>query len=155
QETITGTDFYAWFFGFKSIPLFKIPYFLPYICIWVPCFVLSNLGNNIKRRLPSTGVEWKDTLRAIVVNVILAEFTLVLNIAHKSHYQSLGSAADTSFLLTCNSDTQRLWGMPAGMAVGVGGSTYLFRKTGNLWLSAILMGTVACLTCVLFGQLRL
>jgi hypothetical protein len=66
----------------------------------------------------------------------------------------VGSAADTSFLLNFNADTQRLWGMPAGMAVGVGGSTYLFRKTGNLWLSAILMGTVACLTCVLFGQLR-
>ncbi|MBR3301049.1 MAG: alpha/beta hydrolase [Firmicutes bacterium] len=154
QETITGTDFYAWFFGFKSIPLFKIPYFLPYICIWVPCFVLSNLGNNIERRLPTTGVEWKDTLRAIVINVILAEFTLVLIIALKWHFQSVGSAADTSFLLNFNADTQRLWGMPAGMAVGVGGSTYLFRKTGNLWLSAILMGTVACLTCVLFGQLR-
>lgn len=154
QEILTGTDFYAWFFGFKSIPIHKIPYFLPYICIWVPCFVLSNLGNNIERRLPSTGVEWKDTLRAIIVNVILAEFTLVLIIALKWHFQSVGSAADTSFLLSFNSDTQRLWGMPAGMAVGVGGSTYLFRKTGNLWLSAILMGTVACLTCVLFGQLR-
>ena len=154
QETLTGTDFYAWFFGFKSIPLFKIPYFMPYICIWVPCFVLSNLGNNIERRLPTTGVEWKDTLRAVIVNVLLAEFTLVLIIALKWHFQSIGSAADTSFLLKFNSDTQRLWGMPAGMAVGVGGSTYLFRKTGNLWLSAILMGTVACLTCVLFGQLR-
>ena len=40
------------------------------------------------------------------------------------------------------------------MAVGVGGSTYLFRKTGNTWLTAILMGTVAALMCVLFGQLR-
>ena len=154
QELLTGTDFYAWFFGFKSIPLHKIPYFLPYICIWVPCFVLSNLGNNIERRLPSTGVEWKDTLRAIILNVILAEFTLVLIIALKWHFQSIGSAADSSFLLSFNADTQRLWGMPAGMAVGVGGSTFLFRKTGNLWLSAILMGTVACLTCVLFGQLR-
>ena len=51
-------------------------------------------------------------------------------------------------------DVQRLWGMPAGMAVGVGGSTFLFRKTGNTWLSAILMGTAAALMCVLYGQIR-
>ncbi len=44
--------------------------------------------------------------------------------------------------------------MPAGMTVGIGGTTYLFRKTGNIWLTATLMGTVAALMCVLFGQLR-
>lgn len=154
QETLTGTDFYAWFFGFKSIPLSKIQYYWPYLIIWIICFFMAGVGMNIERRLPSFGKEWVDNLVAVVFNVIVASFTLVLVIAVKWHLQSIGSAADKSWLLSFNADTQRLWGMPAGMAVGVGGSTYLFKKTGNTWLSAILMGTVTCLTCVLFGQLR-
>ncbi|MBQ7860385.1 MAG: hypothetical protein IJ347_09685 [Faecalibacterium sp.] len=152
QETLTGTDFYAWFFGFKSIPLFKIPHMIPYILIWIACFVVSGIGMNVERRLPSTGKEWLDDVLAVVVNVALATFTIVVIIAVKWHIQSIGQ--DNLWLFTFNADTQRIWGMPAGMAVGVGGSTYLFRKTGNTWLTAMLMGTVAALCCVLFGQLR-
>lgn len=152
QETLTGTDFYAWFFGFKSIPLFKIPHMLIYIVIWIACFLLSGMGMNVERRLPSTGNETLDDVIAVAVNIFLASVTIVVIIAVKWHLQSVGR--DTLWLFTFNADTQRIWGMPAGMAVGVGGSTYLFRKTGNTWLTAILMGTVAALMCVLFGQLR-
>lgn len=152
QETLTGTNFYAWFFGFKSIPLFKIPHMVPYIVIWIACFIVSGIGMNVERRLPSTGKEWLDDILAVVVNVALATFTIIVIIAVKWHIQSIGQ--DNLWLFTFNADTQRIWGMPAGMAVGVGGSTYLFRKTGNTWLTAILMGTVAALMCVLFGQLR-
>ena len=152
QENLTGTDFYAWFFGFKSIPLFKLPHMLVYIVIWIACFILSGMGMNVERRLPTTGNETLDDILAVVVNVALATFTIVVIIAVKWHLQSIGQ--DNKWLFTFSADTQRIWGMPAGMAVGVGGSTYLFRKTGNTWLTAILMGTVAALMCVLFGQLR-
>ncbi len=53
------------------------------------------------------------------------------------------------------SDIKRLWGMPAGMAIGVGGSTLLYRKTGNTWLCAFLMGSVAALFACTFGQVRI
>lgn len=152
QEELTGTDFYAWFFGFKSIPLFKVPHMLIYIVIWIACFLLSGMGMNVERRLPSTGREGLDDLIAVAVNVFLASLTIVVVIAVKWHLQSIGQ--DNLWLFTFNSDTQRIWGMPAGMAVGVGGSTYLFRKSGNTWLTAILFGTVSALMCVLFGQLR-
>lgn len=152
QELITGTDFYAWFFGFKSIPLFKIPNMIPYIIIWIACFILSGMGMNVERRLRSTGKEWLDTLIAVVFNVVVATIIIVIIIAVKWHLQSIGQ--DNQWLFTFNADTQRIWGMPAGMAIGVGGSTYLFRKTGNTWLTAMLMGTVAALMCLLFGQLR-
>ena len=101
---------------------------------------------------PTTGNETLDDVLAVVVNVVLAIFAVVVIIAVKWHLQSIGQ--DNKWLFTFSADTQRLWGMPAGMTVGVGGSTYLFRKTGNTWLTAILMGTVAALMCVLFGQLR-
>ena len=152
QELLTGTDFYAWFFGFKSIPLFKIPHMIPYILIWIGCFIISGIGMNVERRLPTTGNETLDDILAVVVNVALATVTIIVIIAVKWRLQSIGQ--DNLWLFTFNADTQRIWGMPAGMAVGVGGSTYLFRKTGNTWLTAILMGSVAALMCVLFGQLR-
>ncbi len=152
QEALTGTDFYAWFFGFKSIPLYKVPHMLVYIVIWVACFVLSGVGMNVERRLPTTGKEGLDDLLAVLVNVFLGTVAIVVIIAVKWKLQSIGQ--DNLWLFTFNADTQRIWGMPAGMGVGIGGSTYLFRKTGNTWLTAFLLGTTAALMCVLFGQLR-
>lgn len=51
-------------------------------------------------------------------------------------------------------DTQCIWGMPAGVTVGIAGSTCLYKKAGSTWLSTILMGTVACLMAVAFGGTR-
>ena len=44
--------------------------------------------------------------------------------------------------------------MPAGMFIGGAGNTYLYRKTGNIWLGAILMGIVCALAACLYGQLQ-
>ena len=44
--------------------------------------------------------------------------------------------------------------MPVGMTVAAAGSTFIYKKTGNLWLCALLVGTVACLMGVLYGGAR-
>lgn len=154
QNEVLGTDFYAWFFGVKDIPISKIPNYMNYLIIWILCFVISGLGMNVERRLPTTGKEWLDTVVAILFNVFLATVVITTVVAVKWELQSAGSAADTNLLWKMGVDTQRIWGMPVGMTVGVAGSTFLHKKTGNTWLSAILMGTVACLMCVLFGGTR-
>lgn len=154
QGEVLGTDFYAWFFGVKDIVIHKIPYYMNYLVIWVICFVVASMGINVERRLPTTGKEWLDILIAMAVNIVLATFVITVVVAVKWQLQSAGSPADTNLIWKMGVDTQRIWGMPVGMAVGVGGSTFLYRKTGNTWLSAILMGTVACLMCVLFGGTR-
>ena len=153
QEALTGTDFYAWFFGFKSIPMSKVNHYWVYIIIWILCFVVASFTINVERRLPTTGKEWLDIVIAMVFNIVAASFTLVVVIAVNWILSSNG-VKPTPWLWTFGTDITRLWGMPAGMAVGIGGSTLLYRKTGNAWLSAILMGTVAALMCVTFGQLR-
>lgn len=153
HENIFGTDYYAWFFGFKPIPMQKLPYYTGYIVVWIVCFIVASFGINVERRLPSVGNETADTLIAIVFNIIMASFTVTLIIIVKWCLETKG-VFDNVIWEKFTIDVQRLWGMPAGMAVGVGGSTFLFRKTGNTWLSAILMGTVAALMCVLFGQIR-
>lgn len=154
QEALTGTDFYAWFFGFKGIPMSKVNHYWVYIIGWIICFVVASFTINIERRLPSTGKEGLDIVIAMIFNIVAASFTLIVAIVVNWTLSSNG-IKDTPWIWTFGTDITRLWGMPAGMAVGVGGSTLLFRKTGNTWLSAILMGTVAALMCVTFGQLRM
>lgn len=153
QENIFGTDFYGWFFGFKPIPTDKIPYYLGYIVIWILCFIVASFSINVERRLPDTGKEWLDTAIAVVFNVFLGAFMITLIIIVKWNLESNG-IFDNWFWEVFGTDIQRLWGMPVGMTLGIGGSTYLFRKTGNTWLCALLMGTVCALMCVLYGQTR-
>ena len=49
-------------------------------------------------------------------------------------------------------DDSRLYGLPFGVAVATVCSTFIYRKTGNIWLCGILVGVIACLMCVLYGQ---
>lgn len=156
QAYVFGTDFYAWFFGVKPLPpAFKLPYYIPYILVWMFCFVISSFGINVERRLPSLGKgETVDTLVQLVVNVLVAAFTITLVIIVQWKLESAG-VFKHPFWGSFGLDTNRLWGMPVGIAVGTGGSTYLFRKTGNTWLCAFLMGTCCAIMCCLYGQLRL
>ena len=153
QGAVLGTDFYCLFFGYKPIPMFKLKYFIPYMIVWAICFTVAAVGMNVERRLPSTGSESKDTAIAVVFNVILAAGTLTAMVLIESAIQvSLGTSG--SALKSWGTDITRLWGMPVGMIIGSGGNTYLYRKTGNVWLGAILMGFIAALGACLYGQLH-
>ena len=155
QSSVLGTDFYSWFFGVKDIPLDKIPYYLNYLAVFIICFLVLSIDMNVIRRLPSTGNETKDLIIAIIVNVIIAVTIVTIIIAVKWNLETaVNLAADNSWLLTFTSDWTRIWGMPLGMTVAAGGSTFIYRKTGNLWLCALLIGTVACLMGVLYGGTR-
>lgn len=154
QSTVLGTDFYAWFFGLKDLPVIKIPYYLNYLIIFILCLVILSIDMNVIRRLPTTGNETKDLIIAIVVNVVLATAMIILVISVKWVLQVANDPADTNWLWNMGLDVSRIWGMPVGMACAAGGSTFLYRKTGNLWLCGLLIGTVACLMGLLYGGTR-
>ena len=154
QLTITGTDFYAWFFGVKDLPVDKIGSYLPYLAVFLIAFVFLSFDMNIIRRLPSTGNETKDLFIAMAVNLVLGIAAVVAIVAVKWWLQSIGSPADTGLIWNMALDTQRIWGMPVGMTVAVLGSTFIYKKTGNIWLCALLVGTIACIMGVLYGQTR-
>lgn len=154
QEQVFGTDFYAWFFGFKDIPISKINYYWWYILIWIACFVVASFSINVERRLPTTGKEGLDIVIAMAFNILLATIVLITVIVVRWNLESSGTG-DQYWFWNFETNIARLWGMPAGMTVGIGGATLLYRKTGNTWLSAFLMGTVSALMCVTFGQVRI
>ena len=154
QSTVLGTDFYAWFFGVKDIPLDKIPSYLPYLGVFILAFVVLSIDMNVIRRLPSTGNETKDLIIAMAVNLVIGATVVIIVVAVKWYLQTMGDPADTNWLWSMGLDTQRIWGLPVGMGVATLGSTFIYKKTGNIWLCALLVGTLACLMGVLYGGAR-
>lgn len=121
--------------------------------VWALCFAVAAVGMCVERRLPSTGNESKDTAIAVVVNILLAAGAIsVVNILETVFQIQAGHGS--SFFASWGIPITRIWGIPIGMILGAGGNTYLYRKTGNIWLGAILMGFLAALGACLYGQIR-
>lgn len=153
QTDVLGTDFYCQFFGYKPIAENKFIHYIPYMIIYMICFTVSAIGMNVERRLPSTGKDSLDTAIAIVVNIFFANIAVVAICVIQNQMQlSGGGMMDGQMMKSWAIDITRLWGMPVGMAIGASGSTYCYRKTGNIWLGAFLMGLICALGCVLYGQ---
>ncbi|MDY2626556.1 MAG: hypothetical protein SOV74_09605, partial [Coriobacteriales bacterium] len=154
QTEVFGTDFYSWFFGVKDLPVWKIPNYLNYLVVFIICFIVLSIDMNVIRRLPTTGSETKDLILAMAVNLLLAVTVIIIIVAVKWHLQTIGSSADTNWFWSMGLDTQRIWGLPVGMTVATLGATFLYKKTGNIWLCALLIGTIACLMGLLYGGTR-
>ena len=153
QKNLFGTDFYCLFFGFKPFVWSKFSYGWHYYIAWIICFLMAAVGMNVERRLPSTGSEAKDTAIAMIVNIILAAGTITFMIFLQNRMQIAIGGTSTA-LGNWGTDITRIWGMPIGMAIGAGGNTYLYRKTGNIWLGAILMGIICANCALLYGQIQ-
>lgn len=151
QDSVAGTDFFAWYFGVKDIPLSKVWWYWPYLLFFCLCFLLMSIDMNVIRRLPSTGNETKDMLIAMLVNLVVGATVIVIIVAVKWHLQSTGDPAYSDWFWSMLLDDSRLYGLPVGVGVATLSSTFLYRKTGNIWLCAFLVGAIACLMCVLYG----
>lgn len=154
QGDILGTDFYCLFFGFRPIPWNKFPNYIPYLIFWVPAFTVAALGLNVERRLPSTGSEKKDFVIAMVFNMVCSTAAVCFLVWLENYVQINICGSETTALANWGIAVCRLWGMPVGMAMAGLGQTYLYRKSGSIWLGAFTMGMVCCLMACLYGQFR-
>lgn len=152
QQRIFGTEFYCMFFGMKAIALYKLPYYIPYAVVWVLCFCIAAISINVERRLPSVGNEKLDTLIAVVFNCLCATFTVTVMIFIQ-YYLQVNVYHSTARALNWAGQINRLWGVPAGMLIGISGNTVCYRKTGNIWLGAILFGTIAAIMGCSYGTI--
>lgn len=151
QRQVLGTDFYCLYWGYKPIAWNKFIYMVPYIIVWCICFIMAGVGMNIERRLPDTGNEKKDMAIACVVNVVLAILTISVVLLIQLHLQRHVLFRTATSMSTWKADLTRLWGMPAGVAVGTFINTYLYRKSGSIWPGVFLGGALCALGCVLYG----
>lgn len=150
-EDVLGTDIYCLFFGYKPIPSNRLIYYLPYMVVFMICFVFSALGMNVERRLPSTGNETKDLVIAMVFNSLLFTAGVSIMIFIQNYMQVNVVPGGTFALKNLGIDVTRLWGMPVSMMIAGAGSTFLYRKSGSVWLGAFTMGMLCALGCVLYG----
>ena len=151
QRQVLGTDFYCLYWGYKPIAWNKFIYMVPYMIVWVLCFVMASVGMNVERRLPDSGNETRDLVVACVVNVILAILTITVVVVLQLYLQRHVYFRTATAMKSWNADLTRLWGMPAGVTVGTFLNTYLYRKSGNIWVGVILGGILCALGCVLYG----
>ena len=152
-EDVLGTDIYSLFFGYKAIASNRIPYYIPYIVVFMICFVISAMSMNVERRLPETGNPVKDMIRAMALNAFLSMFAVTVMIIIQNYMQVNVTAPGTGMALkTWGIDVTRLWGMPVGMTVAGIGQTYCYRKTGSVWVGAFTIGTLCALGCILYGK---
>lgn len=153
QRQILGTDIYCLFFGFRPIPWNKFSMYIPYILVWLVCFVVASIGMNVERRLPDSGNETRDMVISCLVNAALCTAVITLMVIVENAIQiKIGSTQRA--LANWGTDISRLWGMPVGMTLAGIGQTYLYRKSGSIWVGAFVMGIMCAFCCVLYGQFR-
>lgn len=152
QQEVLGTEFYCLFFGIRAIALYKLIYYVPYILVWVVCFSMAAVSMNVERRLPSTGSETKDTVYAVLFNCLCATFTITFMI-FLQYYLQVNVLHSAGRALNWTGQINRLWGVPAGMLIGTTGNTLCYRKTGNIWLGAILFGMIAAIIGCSYGTI--
>ena len=106
---------------------------LPYLVVILPIVLMININIATIRRFPDTGNETRDTIRDIVYNILLATVPLM---AIMFCYYGVGLIRGTGIgLLPGGWQTAINYtlGFPFMMGSSVGISTFLNRKTGNIW----------------------
>lgn len=152
QQKVLGTEFYCLFFGIRPVALYKLPYYVPYIIVWILCFAIAAISINVERRLPSTGNEKLDTAIAVVFNCFCATVTITVMI-FVQYFLQVNVTHSAGRALNWAGQINRLWGVPAGMLIGISGNTICYRKTGTIWLGAILFGALAAILGCSYGTI--
>lgn len=145
QADVLGTELYCIIFSMKEIPLIKLYYYIPYIVVWMLCFIVTSVSLNVERRLPSTGNEKLDTAIAMIVNGLMNCIVVIAVISIQNYFQVRTGGTGEYIFQNWGMEINRLWGMPTGMALAGMGQTYMYRKTGNIWTGAFLMAYVCAI----------
>lgn len=106
---------------------------IPYLIVILPIVLMININIATVRRFPDTGHEVRDTIRDIVYNILLATVPLMVIMFC---YYGVGLIRGTGIGLLPGSWQTAInytLGFPFMMGSSVGISTFLNRKTGNIW----------------------
>lgn len=111
----------------------RIVYTLRYLLFMLPVYIVININIATTRRMKTTGNEMKDTVRDVVVNILLSISALtLLMIIQFGTIRATGNPVAP--LSTKYWDSLAYgWSFPLMMSTCAGVSTFLYRKTGNIW----------------------
>lgn len=131
---ITGINYSANAFAFftRMTPQ-RLLRGIPYLIVILPIVLMININIATVRRIQDTGNETRDTIRDVVYNIALAIIPLM---AIMFCYYGVGLIRGTGVALLpgpWQTAINYTLGFPFMMGSSVGISTYLNRKTGNIW----------------------
>lgn len=148
-EDLTGLTPHCWFINFSPITTFRLKYVPAYYIIYLVCFLMSSLSMNVERGLPSSGDERKDTIKAIVVNSLIAAagFGILLLVQWFFGYNAMTEAGQKLALNNLVDHSQ--FGLSITIGVVAGINTYLYRKTGTIWTGAFVVAILIAINAVM------
>ena len=131
---VTGINYSANAFAyFTRIPPERLIRAIPYLIVILPIVLVININVATVRRFPDTGHETRDTIRDVVYNIALAIIPLMIIMFC---YYGVGLIRGTGIGLLpgpWQTAINYTLGFPFMMGSSVGISTFLYRKTGNIW----------------------
>ena len=131
---VTGINYSANAFAyFTRITPERLIRAIPYLIVILPIVLVININVATVRRFPDTGHETRDTIRDVVYNVALAIIPLMIIMFC---YYGVGLIRGTGIGLLpgpWQTAINYTLGFPFMMGSSVGISTFLYRKTGNIW----------------------
>ena len=132
--SLTGINYSAHAFAyFTRITPERLLRGIPYVIIIIPIVLMININVATVRRFPDKSRVIPNTVKEIVLNIFLAITPLILYLLE---YLAVGYFRGTGESLLTGSWQMALnnsLGFPFMMGASVGISTYLNRKTGNIW----------------------
>lgn len=131
---VTGINYSANAFAyFTRITPERLIRAIPYLIVILPIVLVININVATVRRFSDTGHETRDTIRDVVYNVALAIIPLMIIMFC---YYGVGLIRGTGIGLLpgpWQTAINYTLGFPFMMGSSVGISTFLYRKTGNIW----------------------
>lgn len=124
-------------------------YTMRYLLFMLPVYIIININIATTRRMRTTGNELKDTIRDIVVNIILSAGPLTLLMVIQ--FGGIRLMGDGTIPLNTDywDSLAYAWSFPLMMSTCAGVSTFLYRKTGNNW-TGIFTSCIAVIAITVF-----
>ncbi len=150
SEDFFGIAYHCWIIAnVESVCLTRLFRAIPYMVLIFFVLFISGIGMNTGRRLKDTGNEKVDMLRNIVMNAAIAAFpaAILLILQYGSCALSPDGATIFPYGFTTGQTSMGAlnyaWGFPFLMGSMASLNTYFYRKTGTVWVGALIGAMVA------------
>lgn len=111
----------------------RVIYTIRYLLFMIPVYFVININIATTRRMKTTGNEIHDTIRDVAVNILLSAGALTLLMVIQFGGIRLFGDGTIPLNPTYWNSLAFGWSFPLMMSTASGVSTYLYRKTGNIW----------------------
>lgn len=150
SEEFFGIAYHSWIIAnVESVCLARLFKSIPYMVLIFFVLFISGIGMNTGRRLKDTGNEKVDIIRNIAMNAAIAAFpaAILLILQYGSCALSPDGATIFPYGFTTGQTSMGAlnyaWGFPFLMGSMASLNTYFYRKTGTVWVGALIGAMVA------------